>query len=387
MKITVKTGIIFLTGAAVYLLLSFPVHAIDEGQWRAPEAYEEQLSGAGLNTLTDGLPAQTREALEKYSLTPGNINALSSFKINGLIECMAELSSESGRTPLAAFSLCLAILLLSTVTEGLRTGLSEKRLQTVQNGVVTVSLCMCVIAPLCQTVTRTSEIIRGGAGFMLLSFPVLAGLLATSGKEVTAASCYGTMLTAGNALSAAASMLVVPVMNIFLSLSVTSSLSPGLRFNSICDSVYKVAKWILTLVTSVFVTVMSVQTVITSSMDNVSRRTLRFAVGSFVPVVGNVLSEAIASFSGSLALLRSGAGVFIIIAAAFLIIPVLAECVIWQLSLFILSSFSEILGLSQASGLFRSVSKSAGMLTALLLCTLTVFIIGTVVILLAGREG
>ena len=386
MKLLLKIGITLLAAAAC-LLFAFPVYGLDDGQWKAPEVYEKQLSEAGLDSLTKGLPEQTREALEKNSLTPGNISALSSLKLNGLIGCITELSSGSGKTPLASFSICIAILLLSTVTEGLRTGLSEKRLQTVQNSVVTLCLCICLIVPLCQTVARTSEIIRGGAGFMLLSFPVLGGLLATSGREVTAASCCGTMLTAGNALSAASSMLVVPLMNVFLALSVTSSLSPGLRFGSLCDSIYKTAKWILTLVTSVFVTVMSVQTLITSSMDNVSRRTLRFAVGSFVPVVGNVLSEALTTFSGSLALLRSGAGVFVIIAAVFLITPVLAECLIWQFSLFLLSSFSDILGLSQASGLFKSVSKSAGMLTALLLCTLTVIIIGTVVLLLAGREG
>ena len=58
---------------------------------------------------------------------------------------------------------------------------------------------------------------------------------------------------------------------------------------------------------------------------------------------------------------------------------------IWQLALFMLSSVSDIAGLEMISSAFRSVSKVASMLTALLLSVLTVFIITTAVILLAGK--
>ena len=138
---------------------------------------------------------------------------------------------------------------------------------------------------------------------------------------------------------------------------------------------------------SIFITVMSLNTIVTSSMDNVSKKALKFSVSSFVPVVGGVLSEAITTFSGSLELLRSGAGVFVIIASAMIILPVLMECILWQMSLFVLSSAADIAGVSQMGGVFKSVSKAVGMLTAMLFCVLTVFIISTVVILLAGRKN
>ena len=65
--------------------------------------------------------------------------------------------------------------------------------------------------------------------------------------------------------------------------------------------------------------------------------------------------------------------------------PVLLECIVWQFSLFVLSSASDIAGLDMISSAFRSVSKAAAMLTALILSVLTVFIISTAVVLLAGN--
>ena len=136
---------------------------------------------------------------------------------------------------------------------------------------------------------------------------------------------------------------------------------------------------------SIFITVLSLNTMITSSMDSVTKKALRFTVSSFVPVVGGVLGDALSAFNGSLELLRSGAGVFVIIATAFMLLPVLTECIVWQLALFTLSSAADISGISRLGEIFRTVSKAAAMLTALLLSVLTVFIISTVIVLLVYR--
>ncbi len=350
-----------------------------------PDIYNKQLEAADSEKLFSALPEETRKSLTQAGITSADYKELSSINTGNVLSQMLTFLNTGSRTPLCGFAVCMGILLLCSLTEGFHTGLADQRMKSVQNGVGTMCVCTAVIAPLCATTVKAAEIISGASGFILLYAPILAGLLVTSGKQATAASYYSTMITTGNIVSSAASRLVVPLMNIFLALSVTSAISPKLRLGSLCESVYKIAKWILTLVMSVFVTVMSLQTMVTSSMDNVSKRALRFAVGSFVPVVGNVLGEALTTFNGSLELLRSGAGVFVIIASAFIVLPVLLECIIWQFSLFLLSSVSEILGLAQMTGLLKAVSKCAGMLTALLLCVLTVFIITTVIILLAGK--
>lgn len=340
-----------------------------------------------LQVLYSSLPEETRQRLREMGITSSDMTDIISLGTVSILSQAASMLAAGSGTPLCGTGICLGIMLLCAMSGGFHAGLCDRRLQTIQNGIGAMSVCTAVIVPLCVTVSKAAEIIKGASGFMLLYVPVLTGLLVTSGKEVTAASYYSTMMTVGNVVSLAASGLVLPLMNVFLALSVTASLSPGLRLGNLCSSVYKIAKWIITFVMSVFVTVSSLKTIITSSMDNVSRRALRFAVGSFVPVVGNVLGEALTAFNGSLELLRSGAGVFVIIASAFIILPVLLECIVWQFSTFLLSSVSEILGLSQMTGLFSSVSKACGMLTALVLCVLVVFIISTVMLLLAGRGG
>ena len=372
-------------GCIVIVIMCFSVSVCAKHNGSTDDVYKKQLESIDSQGMLSAMPEQARESLSNIGISSADIDNLTSLDTKSIFEEIVSLSGKSSKAPINSFAVCIGIMLLCTVTEGFRFGLAEKRLLTVQNAVGAVCVCTAVIMPLGSLIYKTSEIINGAAGFMLLYVPVLAGLLLTSGRETTAAAYYGSMMTFGNFVSAVSSKIVIPLMNVFLALSLTSAVSPKLSFGSLCGSLYKTAKQVLVFVMSVFVTVTSIQTIVTSSMDNVSKRTIRFALGSFVPVVGNVVGEAITTFNGSLDMLRAGAGVFVIIASGLIVLPVLLECTIWRMALYVLDSSAEILGLSQMRGVFKALSGAAGLLTAVIICILMVFIITTVVILVAGR--
>ena len=160
-----------------------------------------------------------------------------------------------------------------------------------------------------------------------------------------------------------------------------------MRLSSLCDMLYKICKWTMTFCMSVFVSVLTFQSVITTRADGAGGRALKFAVSSFVPVVGGALGESLASVRGGLKLLKSGSGVFMIFGIAFMFLPVLIRCLLWIFSLNISASIGDILGTDSVCKLLRSVSKVVSTITAVLLCVMTVFILSTVLILIIGGAG
>lgn len=382
--IRIKRIVLFIAAAAAALMFTMNVYAAEDDSG-IEDVYKAQFEAADMGSLFFGLPQETRERLSKAGVEFEADREPQTLDTAGLLSQAAEMLVSGSKTPLCGFTVCFGIIILCSMTEGFGIGASEKKLSSVQNTAAAMCICAAVIVPLCSTIQRVSEVLSGASGFMLLYVPIMAGLLSAAGSQLGAASYYTSMIVAGNAVSLAASRFIVPLMNVFLALSVTSSVSPKLRLDSLCETVYKTAKWAITLVMSVFITVLSLNSMITSSMSSVAKRALKFTVSSFAPVVGSVLGEALSAFNGSLELLRSGAGVFIIIASAFIILPVLFECIVWQFALFVLSSAADISGISRLGNVFRTVSKAAAMLTALLLCTLTVFIISTVIVLLAYK--
>ena len=349
------------------------------------QTVRQQAQAMSADRLWQSLPPTVQEGLASVGVTSLEDNATVQLSFGKVFTQIVSMLSENSRTPFCGLMTCLGIILLCALTEGVGIGLSVQKLNTVQNAVAAMCICTAMIVPLTGTIHKAAELINGGAAFMLLYVPILTGLMMSAGHEVTGASYYTTMMTAGNAVSLVSAKLIVPMMNVFLALSVTSSVSPKMRLTALCESVYKIAKWVLVFVLSVFVAILSVNSMVTSSMDHVSQKALRFTVSSFVPVVGGVLGEALNTFNGSLELLKTGAGVFVIVAAFFWLLPVLLECILWQFSLFLLSGAADMMGITAMSAVFKTVSKAAAMLTALLAAVLVVFVISTVIILLASR--
>lgn len=335
-----------------------------------------------IQRLFDSLPTEVKRSLSEIGITSVDYGQISGLDFGRVFEKIFAVTGEGSKSALTGMSVCLGIMLLCSLTEGFHVTL-EKR--GITDTVGTMCICTAVIVPLCSTIERAVEVLNGVSGFMVLMVPIMAGLIISSGKEITGTSYYTLMMTAGNAVSTVSAKLVSPLMNVFLALTVTSSLSVKMNLSSLCESVYKFAKWILMFVMGIFTAVLSLQTVMTSSMDNVSQKALRFAVSSFVPVVGGALGEALNTFNGSVELLKTGAGVFVIIASGLMIMPIAMECIVWQFSMFVLASAGDIMGLSTMTKIFRSVSKAVAMMTGLLFCVLAVFVISTGILLLVGR--
>ena len=335
-----------------------------------------------IQRLFDSLPTEVKRSLAELGITSVDFGQMSGSDFGKVFEKIFSMFGENSHTAFTGMSVCLGIMLLCAMSEGFNITLEKKGISEM---IGTMCICTAIIVPLCSTISRAVEVLNGVSGFMVLLVPIMSGLIISTGKEITGTSYYTVMMTAGNAVSAVSAKLVSPLMNVFLALTVTSSLSVKMNLGSLCESVYKFAKWALMFVMGIFTAVLSLQTIMTSSMDNVSQKALRFAVSSFVPVVGGALGEALNTFNGSIELLKTGAGVFVIIASVLLIMPVAAECIVWQFSMFVLASVGDIIGLGTMPRIFRSVSKAVAMMTGLLFCVMAVFVISTGIILLLGR--
>ncbi len=342
-----------------------------------------EISGA--DRLYSSLPDKTRELLSQAGIYGINADEISGVGMDDIFRIIALAAGENGNAPFGAASACMGIMLLCAAVKGAETAFSGHSLAQVSSAAGALCICTAAVVPVCSLIQRSTEIINGASGFLMLYVPIMTGLLASGGHQAAAGSYYGSLMFTGEVISQISAKLISPLMNVFLALSVTTALSSGLNLSSLCKTVYKCSKWMITLGMSIFVTVLSAQTLVASSLDRVSQRALRFAVGSFVPVVGGVLSETITTFSGSLNLLRSGAGVFVIIASGCLFLPLLMECLLWQLSLSLLSGAADIMDLGRICGIFGTISTVISMLTAVMLCILTIFIISTVIILLIAR--
>lgn len=248
------------------------------------------------------------------------------------------------------------------------------------------TLCVCTlfIQPIVSCISDAADVLKAASTFLLACVPVLSGIMVAAGQSASAGVYHMLVTAAGNVVSSFASFVLVPLMNIFLALSIVSSISPGINLNGFCSALNKVIKWIMGLGMTLFTGLVTMHSVVASSADTTGIRTAKFVVGSFVPVVGSALGEALNTVSSCIKTLKAGVGAFGLLAGLFLFLPVLAECVLWILTLILCSGVSQIFNLDEITGLLKASADVVSTLAAILLCCMTVLIITTVVMLMIG---
>ncbi len=346
--------------------------------------YDEQLELSGAEDLPDSLPDETRVTLDRLGL--GEIGWESFANLNpGAIfgEIFSQMGEQSA-TPLKAALSILAVMLLCALMEGMKLSFGERPLGGIIGAVSVLCICGVILSPLLACIAEAANTIKGASGFLLAYVPVVAGIMIAGGQAVSAASYHLLMMGAGEVVSLASSGFIVPLLNVFLGLSIVSSVSPKLSFSGVCDLIHRIVKWVLGLTMTIFISILTVQSLVGTAADGTGSKTLKFVLSSFVPVVGGALSEALGTVQGCLKLLKSGVGAFGMLAAGFIFVPILLKCLMWMLSLHVCAAVGDIFELTQISSLLRAVGKVVSMLMSILLCVMTVLIISTVLVLIIG---
>lgn len=348
------------------------------------EYYQEQMEASGADELPDSLPDETNELLEGLGIGSLNADEFLNLSPDKLLNQALNIMGEQSRDPLRCVVSIIGIMLLCAFLQGMKVSFGEQDLTRIF-GIVCVLMCIALmVSPILSCIHDASETIHGSFVFMTAFIPVLGSVMTVSGQTVTATSYSFLMLGASETISALCSNFILPLLHIILALSITSSAAPKLNTSGLTAFLHKTVKWILGFSMSIFVSIMSLQTIVGSASDTVAVKAAKFVVGSAIPVVGGALSEAITSVQSYLGLLKTTVGAFGIIAGAGIFLPIIIRIILWQIGIQLCSAVGELLGLSEISGLLKSVGSVMGLLLAVLLCTALMIIISTGIMLTIG---
>ena len=336
-----------------------------------------------MSAVYDALSDEALESLDRIGAGQADANLLSELSFEGIIGEISRIAEGNAASPLKGLISVTAVLLVGSMLTVYKSSLSTGVSDAIN---ITTALCVsgAVVIPAVEVINRVSELIVTASNVMLAYIPIIVTLMISSGSAVSSASYYAATVAAAEGVGQLSSKIVVPFMNLFLGLSVTSGISPDIRLGGLIQTISKTVKWVLTFSMAIFTSVLGLKQVIGSSLDTVSNRAVKFAVGSFIPVVGSALADAYNTVRGSVSILKSGLGVFVIIAVAVVFLPVIIQSVMWIVTLWIGKSAAEVLGLSQCAGLLNSVSAVFSTLLAVVLCVTSVYIITSATALLLG---
>ncbi len=354
-------------------VLSFPV--------KADTVYTEQIENSGAQELSDALPPETAYELEQNGIDLSRPDWVGKLSAENVFSHIFRFLRQGAKTPLAAGGAAVALMLVAAAFPDR----FQNRFGGTAQIAATLGVALTFAAPTVSAVQTAAHAVRGCGVFMLSFVPVFAGICVASGGGFTAVSAQVLLSAAAQVVVSAAGYAILPLSGSYLAMNLCAGVSPLAGTEQAAETVRKIAVWALTLLVTVFVGILGIQTAVQAAADSLALKTTKFIVGTTVPVAGVALSEATSTLYASLGLLRSSVGAFGVVATAAILLPILAEMLLWRLVAAVCGQIAAVFSQASLQKLFKAVDQMFSLLTTVVLLTGAVFIIALSVVLTALR--
>lgn len=172
-----------------------------------------------------------------------------------------------------------------------------------------------VIVTATLLLNRTNSMIHVGtetvahiSAYGNLLLPVMTAALASQGGVTSSAALYAATAMFDSLLSSMISVLLVPMVYLYLVLAVMGGAAGDGLLKKLRDFVKWAMTWGLKLVLYAFTGYMTLTGVISGTADQTAIKAAKLTISGMVPVVGGILSDASETVLVSAAAVKTGAG-------------------------------------------------------------------------------
>lgn len=380
-KRPVKIVLVLITLLLLVLSLTLPSTATyaEESQTIEEDLEEElgqeidnQLGNLDLSSLEDILNSLTDGELAIFGSNSfiGKLQDL----INGNFEdgtslwsALLNLFFENILSLLPIISIIIAVSLLGSMIQGLKPANNGKSISNIIHFVTYGVIVVLVLSITVKMVTLTTNTMQSMKSQMDAIFPLLLTLLTAVGGTTSTSVYQPAMAMLSGLIMNLFTYVLLPIFIFSVVFSVVSNLSNNVKldkFTSFFNSTYK---WLIGLIFTVFTAFLSIQGITAGSIDGISIRTARYAIRSYIPILGSYISDGMGLILVSSNLIKNAVGatgLFILLAT---ILSPLIQLILFMLALKLIAGILEPLGNKQIANFVSSLSKSLVLLIVLII--------------------
>ena len=107
-------------------------------------------------------------------------------------------------------------------------------------------------------------------------------------------------------------------------LQFANNISTEPKLSNLCGLIKKSTVWIQGFIITVFIGVLTIRGISSSTIDAVTLKTTKFTIDNFIPIVGKSLSDAISSVAGYSLIIKNAIGsIGLIVIILIIIYPII----------------------------------------------------------------
>lgn len=210
---------------------------------------------------------------------------------------------------IASIGSIIVIIIVHSIIKSISDGLENKSISQITYYVQYILIVTLIMTSFSEVLQMVKESIQNLVGFMNILIPLLITLMVTTGSIASASIMQPILLFIITLIGNFIKDVIIPIVLVSTALGIVSKISDRLQIDKLSKFFKSSVVWVLGVVLTLFVGIVSLEGTLSSSVDGITAKTTKAAVSSFIPVVGKILGDAVDTVIGCSSILKNALGV------------------------------------------------------------------------------
>ncbi|MDE6565966.1 MAG: stage III sporulation protein AE, partial [Clostridia bacterium] len=276
----------------------------------------------------------------------------------------------------------IAVSIIFSIVNGLTSGFMSKSTTEIIHFVCYSAIIVLLMTEVTFLITDSVKAIQNMSRFMEIIFPIMLTLVTALGGIATTATYSPMMTVLSVGVTKIISSVVLPCFIATMALSIVGFISKDIKLNKLTKFFKSAGEVIIGVVFGLFTTFITTNGISGAITDNISIKSAKFAISSYVPVLGGYLSDGLDLAVASVMLVKNAVGVGGVILMLSIILSPVVKILVFSLGLKLVAGIIEPIGNKRMSEIVYAISKNLTLLVVAMLGMAFMFFIMMILILL-----
>ncbi len=367
---------ILILFSAFFVLYSNNVCATDE------EILKSQQETLGISDFINTSKKYTEDSLKDLNMQDIFKDAITGRIGNtNLFNSILNIFGRETKTAISNIGIIMIVIIIHSILVTISENIGNKSVSQIAYFVEYIIIITLVLNNFTDIITMVKNSITNLVGFSNSLIPLLITLMLTTGAIVSAGVVKPLLLLLINFIGNFIIDFILPLVMVGTTLSIISKVSNKVRVDKLAKFLKSSGVWILGVIMTLFVTVLSLEGSITETVDGVTAKTTKAAVSTVIPVVGKILGDATDAVIGCAGILKNAVGVIGILVIVGICVTPIIKLILLSFTYYIASCVCQPIADEKTVSLLDSIGDTFKILLAILFCITVMLIVGLTIVI------
>ena len=303
------------------------------------------------------------------------INGTDKFEIGDFFGVLISTLFENMTDVIPILASICSIAILGSILMQMRGSKMNKSLADIIHFACYGVIVVIVFGGVIELVKLTSTTLNALKTQMEITFPMLLTLMASLGSTTTVTIYQPLIAVLCGIMMQAFLKIVLPIFSLLLIFNVIGNLTSTVKLSKFSTFLSSLFKTIITFSFTIFASFLTLSGIVASSADNISIRATKFAIKSYIPLIGGYLSDGFNLIMASSVLIKNALGYTGIFVIFLTIISPLVKLYLYKLGLSLVAAIIEPVADKRVTEFVSGTAKSLSMLASIILAFSFAYII------------